>query len=345
MNTDVLSFPIKTPPATDGTLIEVAPGILWLRMPLPLALNHINLYLLRDDDSWMLVDTGIATDETRELWRKIVVDALVGERISGVICTHYHFDHAGLAGWLTDWLRIPLYMSYGEYYTVRTMAQARSELSWQHREYFHQTGFPTEQLESVLAVINMAHGFVSPPPTSFRRLRQGECLRIGGRDWQLLVGEGHTSEHIVLHCAQDHLLLAGDQLLPRITSNVAVLPGEPDGNPLADWLASLDRFAQLPEETLVLPAHELPFYGVRPRIAQLHAHHMQQLARLRQVCAGQPCTAYAATQVLYPHCKTPMDEMMAMGECLAHLNYLYRRDEVERQLDVDGCYRYRLKTD
>lgn len=336
-----LSFPYATAPRPDGELLDVAPGIKWLRMPLPLALNHINLYLIRDDDGWMIVDTGLGMEQTRELWRRILAEQLAGERITGVICTHFHFDHAGLAGWLTEWLRVPLYMSYGEYYTLRVMATERGEeLPWEHAEFFQRAGFPAADLDEIMAVVRMSNGMITPPPASFRRLRHGEELRIGDRTWQLHVGEGHAPEHMLLYCAEDKLLLAGDQLLPRITSNVGILPSEPESDLLAYWFESLDRLARLPADTLILPAHELPYYGLVPRVEQLHAHHAEQFAVLRRICAAGPITAYDAAMQMFPHRKSKMDDLMAMGECLAHLIHLRKRGEISRALDEDGCYRY-----
>lgn len=338
-----LHFPFAEGPRPDGELIDVAPGVKWLRMSLPLALNHINLYLVRDHDGWMIVDTGLGTDPTRALWRTIIDEKLAGERITGVICTHFHFDHAGLAGWLTEWLRVPLYMSYGEYYTLRVMAGERGDtLPWEHAEFFHLAGFPVEDLDDIMAVVRMSNGLITPPPASFRRLRHGEILRIGDRTWQLHVGEGHAPEHMLLHCPEDKLLIAGDQLLPRITSNVGILPSEPESDLLAYWFESLDRLAGLPADTLILPAHELPYYGLVPRVEQLHAHHAQQFDALRAICADAPLTAYDAALQMFPHRKSKMDDLMAMGECLAHLIHLRNRGEIERTLDADGRYRYWL---
>lgn len=340
-----LDYPFAQPPRTDGQLIEVAPGILWLRMPLPLALDHINLYLLRDTTGWIILDTGINTPATRQLWQHIFDKELRGETISGVVCTHYHFDHAGLAGWLTERWRVPLYMSYGEYYTLRTMATARGdEMAWEHLEHYQQAGFPAADLGNIRDVIRMSNMLISPPPAAFRRLRHGEQLHIGGRHWQLLLGEGHVAEHMLLYCAEDHLLLAGDQLLPRITSNIGVLPIEPEADLLAGWLDSLTRFAALPQETLVLPAHELPYYGLPQRIEQLRAHHAQMLDQLLTLCRATPLTAYQATLQLFPHRHDKMDDMMAMAECLAHLNYLRHRGQIERHLDSDGAWRYQPRT-
>ena len=340
---EALRFPFDRAPQPDGELIDVAPGVKWLRMPLPLALDHINLYLIRDHDGWMIVYTGFATGITRTLWQKIIGETLAGERITGVICTHFHFDHAGLAGWLTEWLRVPLYMSYGEYYTLRTMATERGDnMPWQHREFFHQAGFSTDAIDEMMAVVSMANELLETPPAAFRRLRAGESLWIGGREWQLHVGEGHAPEHILLHCPQDKLLIAGDQLLPRITSNVGILPTEPEADLLSYWFSSLDRLARLPEDTFLLPAHDLPYYGIRRRVAQLHEHHAQQFARLLEICKPQPLTALEAARKLFPACKTSMDDLMALGETLSHLIHLRKQGKIGRTLDADGVFRYSL---
>lgn len=343
MNIDTpLTFPWTNAPQPNGELREIAPGILWLRMPLPLALDHINLYLLHDDDrdGWMIVDTGIGDAVTRALWEKIISEKLIGTRIIGIVCTHYHFDHAGLAGWLTERLCVPLYMSYGEYYTLRTMAMTyEGELPWQHVEYFHRCGTPADRLDDILSVIHVSNRLITPPPAAFCRLRPGQTLQIGKRRWQLLLGEGHVAEHILLYSPDDQILIAGDQILPHITSNVGVLPVEPDADLLSDWFTSLDRLTPLPENTLILPSHELPYTGLHTRIAQLRAHHETQFATLRRICAT-PITAFDATQQLFPHRRSKMDDMMALGECLAHLNHLCRRGEICCQVQEDGVWLY-----
>ena len=186
MNT--LTFPFADAPKTDGELIDVAPGIKWLCMPLPLALNHINLYLIRDHDGWMIVDTGLATERTCELWQKIITEKLAGERITGVICTHFHFDHAGLAGWLTEWLRVPLYMSYGEYYTLRVVAAEKGdEVPWGHQEFFRHAGFPAEALAEVMIATAR---FISP--SAPRRTPDDRRARMAPACWR----RSRTGTHV-----------------------------------------------------------------------------------------------------------------------------------------------------
>lgn len=355
-----LSFPFPSAPASNGALQEIVPGVLWLRMPLPLALDHINLYLLQDDDGWLIVDTGIGDQATRQLWQQIFAGPLAGQRISGVLCTHYHYDHAGLAGWLCDTLRVPLYMSYGEYFTLRTLAVTPpATLPWQHLEYFQRCGFPSTALDDIHQVLRMSSQLVTAPPAAFRRLRHGEVLKVGGHDWQLHLGEGHTAEQMLLYDAERGLLIAGDQLLPRITANISVLPGEAESDLLKDWLASLKRLARLANAAdahggsgsanpLILPAHELPYRGLQLRVQQLEQHHGRQLDILQQLCAttaenADELSAFEASRQLFAHRRnlSNVDQMMALGECLAHLNHLLRRGEIERRLDDDGCWRYR----
>lgn len=344
-----LTYPFQSAPTPGTEVIDVAPGVKWLRMPLPLALDHINLYLVEDDDGWIIIDTGIANDATRTLWQQLLAGPLAGLSISGVLCTHHHFDHAGLAGWLVERLRVPFYMSYGEYYTLRVLAsqtQRAEALPWAHQQFFHRAGIPETSFAAIHVMLCEAGQLVSTPPAAFRRLRHGETLTLAGRRWQLHLGEGHVTEHMLLHCAENGVLLAGDQLLPRITSNVSVLPTEPEADLLNGWFDTLERLGQLPADTLVLPAHELPYRGLQTRARQLRAHHEQQFATLLELCQGAPLTAHEAAQQLFARraLTRPMEEMMAVGECLAHLTWLARRGQMSVQPDAQGQLRYQTRS-
>lgn len=355
-----LHYPHPTPPQP-GVVVDLTPNVRWLRMPLPLALDHINLYLIRDKshgdygdygdygrhgNGWLLVDTGIADERTRHLWTQLFAGPLAGCKLTGVLSTHHHFDHAGLAGWLVEQWRVPFYISLGEYYTLRDLAastQQGNELPWAHRDYFHRAGMPENRLPAIHAMLCAAGQLLSPPPASFRRLRHGESLTLGEHVWQLHLGEGHVAEHMLLHCAKEGILIAGDQLLPRITSNVSVLPSEPEADLLAGWFDTLERLSQLPADTLILPAHDLPYHGLHQRVTQLQHHHERQFEALERLCTNQALTAYEAAHQLFHHrsLEAPMEEMMAMGEALAHLIWLTRRGRMQRQQDTNGQYRYR----
>lgn len=334
-----------TPPAPDASVVEVAPGILWLRMPMPMQLDHINIYLLRDGDNggdgWIIVDTGLNTPACKALWEEVVATRLDGLPLKGLVCTHFHYDHAGLARWLTDRYAIPLWMTHGEFYTMRALGERLPEPPPEGLVLFHQrAGMPEERIAHMLAGLRK-DPFMPPQPESFRRLRAGDRLTIGGRSWQIIVGEGHSPEHACLYCAEDAILIAGDQLLPRITSNVLVSSMEPEGNPLQLWLDSLERLDRLSPDTLVLPSHERVFRGLRPRVAELQAHHQHQFDLLLAALAGGVrLSAFEAMGVLFPRSLRPTEEMMAVGESLAHLAWLRYAGRLVRSLDEDGVYRF-----
>lgn len=337
-----LDYPF-TPPATDGSVVEVAPGILWARMPMPMALDHINVYLLRDGDGWTVVDTGLNTAEARERWERLAATHLQGLPIRRLICTHGHYDHAGLAAWIMERFGATLCMTYGEYFMIRGFGGPPPDpLPPLQRAFYLRAGMEAAQTEQMFAALRR-DPFMPPIPPAYQRLRDGDRLRIGGRDWQVVVGEGHSPEHACLYNAGERILIAGDQLLPRITSSVLVSPIEPEANPLQLWLASLDRLGQLAPDTLVLPSHQNVFRGLHARVEELHAHHRQQFDLL---CAALQrlgsATAHELMQVQFPKRRHAMDELMAMGETLAHLSWLRHQGRIRRVLDDDDRHRYQL---
>ena len=334
-----LEYPFE-PPAADGSVVEVAPGILWLRQPMPMSLDHINVYLLRDGAGWVLVDTGLNTDRSRELWAEIVATRLEGLPLTRLICTHSHYDHAGLAAWLMQRYELPLLMSYGEYFMMRGLSAPPAVLPESHLRFYREAGMPQAMVERMFEALRK-DPFMPEVPPSYQRIRDGELIRIGGRDWRVLIGEGHSPEHACLYCERERILLAGDQLLPRITSNVLVTPIEPEGNPLQLWLASLDRLDQLDPDTLVLPSHQGVFRGLHARVQELHAHHEQQfellLAALDELGTA---TAFELMQRQFPKRRHAVDDLMAQGETIAHLSCLRYQGRLRRVLDEDGCHRF-----
>lgn len=335
-----LDYPLQ-PPAADGSVVEVAPGILWARMPMPMALDHINVWLLRDHDGWVIVDTGLGTDAVRERWEAIVRNHLQGLPVKAVLCTHFHYDHAGSARWLTERYGVPLLMTHGEYYLMRAMSEPPPDpLPAPHGEFFRRTGLPEDALRDMLAMLR-SDPFRSDSPMAFHRLREADELSIGTRRWRVIIGEGHSPEHACLYSADDRILVAGDQLLPRITSTIQVSGVEPEANPLQLWLASLDRLTLLAPDTLVLPSHQGVFRGLHARVGELHAHHAQQLALLRErVGQAGRCSAHEAVQHLFPRLRGAMDRILALGETVAHLSWLCHEGQLRRVLDADGVYRF-----
>jgi len=333
-----LEFPFSTPPSR-GELMDIAPDIKWLRMPLPYALDHINLYLVRDGHGWLIIDSGFDNDVTREVWRQIFDRLPADEPITGVLCTHSHGDHAGAAGWLTHTLRVPLHMSMGEYFWLRGLASANGMNSWEFDRFYQQLGFSKPQRETMLTALGKMR-LTDSPPQSYRRLQEQTQLTLAGDPWRVITGSGHSPEHVSLFCEPRKILICGDQLLPSISANVSVSAVEPECDPLRTWMDSLRRVGELPADTLVLPAHGLPYRGLRARAAELLAHHRQQLQHLQSLCATQTATVFELAAQLFPRRRGPLDDFLASGECLAHLNYLHTEGRVRREQQDDGVYRF-----
>jgi glyoxylase-like metal-dependent hydrolase (beta-lactamase superfamily II) len=326
-----------------GEVREIVPGVLWLRMPLPMALDHINLYLLEDVDGWWIVDTGIALGPTKELWEKVFERHLGGKPVKAVVSTHFHPDHTGMAGWLCEKWQVPFYMTEGEYFTGLAFSRTTKEhFNWATEKHLLQSGYSPEQVTASKDNFGGFGPYITPMPTTYRRLVDGGFLSINGNRWQVVIGRGHSPEHACLYCSGLNVLISGDQVIPRITSNISVSGSEPEGNPLKEWLKSLEQFLEvLPSDALVLPAHNTPFYGLHERLRYLIEHHEDHLLALEEACLEQPASAMELLPVLF---KRTLDEHnlgLALGECIAHLNYLHQRGQVERTLDSQACYRYK----
>ena len=338
-----LCFPFATPPAT-GTVITVAPGILWLRMPLPFALDHINLWLIEDGPQWTAVDTGFALPETRVAWQRIFASELGGRRIGRVIVTHFHPDHMGLAGWLTEHWRAPLWITEKEWLHARMLSGDGSDDSVRLRHDFaRRAGLNDDDATNFAARQGGYRRGVPTVPPSYHRIGEGTAIAIGGREWRVIIGEGHAPEHACLYCAEAGVLIAGDQILPRISPNISVQAHEPAGNPLARYLSSLDKLrGTLPPDILVLPSHNLPFRGVHARIDELAAHHHARCAEVIAACA-RPHSAAEMMPVLFKRRLDRHQTGFALGEALAHLHYLVAENEVERATGDDGVDRFLRK--
>ncbi|MEM1113583.1 MAG: MBL fold metallo-hydrolase [Pseudomonadota bacterium] len=337
----MISYPIEGLPEP-GRSIEVADGVHWLRMPLPMALDHINLYLIEDEDGWLIVDTGIALGPTESLWEEVFTHVLADKPVKAVICTHFHPDHTGMAGWLCERWRVPFYMSWAEYYSGVNFSRLTPEdFSWTHEQHMARIGYSPDQIEQARKHFGGFGAYIKPMPKAFRRLQEGDSQLINGRRWRVIVGRGHSPEHACLYCEALNLMISGDQLIPRITSNISVNANEPEANPLRDWLQSLERLLEVvPDDTFILPAHNEPFYGAHARIRQLIEHHEEHLLAIEEACAASPGTVMDMLPVLFKRNLDAQQVGMAVGECIAHLNYLLGRGQLSRKIDEHGVYRY-----
>ena len=335
----LLEYPRSAPPP-GGETLEIAPGVHWLRMPLPFALDHINLWVLEDGDGWTMVDCGIGDGATRALWERIFSGLIAGRPVKRVIVTHHHPDHAGLALWLTERTGAEFWMPQAEYLAAHAMREGAAGFDFDKViAMFKRNGLAGEKLELLQQRRSNYRSRVPGFPSSYRRLMEAQEHRIGGRLWRVVMGYGHAPEHAALYCEELDALISGDMVLPRISTNVSVWANEPEGNPLALFLDSLSRYAELPAKTLTLPSHGLPFRGLRERIAQLQEHHRLRLDELQEVCD----TPKAAADVLTTLFRRNLDThqlFFAMGEAMAHLHFLHHEGRLERSAGADGVVRY-----
>jgi glyoxylase-like metal-dependent hydrolase (beta-lactamase superfamily II) len=370
-----LHYPLGDTLPEPGRTIEVAPGVRWLRMGLPFALDHINLWLLRDEldgrEGWSIVDCGIANEATRALWEQVFEHELQGLPVLRVICTHMHPDHIGLAHWLCErwsgpdagpppggasplggWrggaaasLGAPvcrLWISATDWNAARVASAATTGFGGEAAAAFfamHGLADP-EALAKVRARSNYYASMVPQVPRAYRRLMDGQTLTIGGRDWRCIAGYGHAPEHIALFCAGLNLLISGDMVLPRISTNVSVIDIEPEADPLPLYLASIAAMRALPADCLVLPSHGKPFTGLHTRIGQLTAHHDERFADVLAACAEKPCHAADLLPVLFRRTLDLHQTTFAMGESVAHLHALAGQGRLRPQRGTDGVLRF-----
>lgn len=342
-----LSYPHGDFTPDHGGIVEVQPGIYWTRMPLPFTLDHINLWVLDGGDSWTVVDTGFPSDRNRAYWRHLFETKLADKPVGRVIVTHFHPDHIGLAGWFAKKWQIPIDISRSEFLMARTLTLDESDSTPEEvLRFYAEAGWPKPMLRD-LRVRSWGRFALSVHrlPIGHRRLRHGDKFRIGERNWQVVVGSGHSPEHVCLFDPDNHVLISGDQVLPRITSNISVQPNEPDADPLDEWLTSIEQLKDLPEDTLVLPAHNEPFTELHIRLDQLAEDHHQKLDALLEACGNENgISAYESFPALFSRKISEADVQMATGEAIAHLHWLHRRDKVERFQDAAGIVRYRRQS-
>jgi len=331
-----LIFPFPAPPRA-GEALGVAAGVLWMRLPLPMALDHVNVWALEDGDGWTVVDTGLRTPATIEAWEAALAGPLGGRPVKRVICTHMHPDHIGLAGWLCERFDAPLLMSRLEYVTGRMLIADAGPAPESGADFYRRAGWSDDQIEHWRKGYGRFGSAVAPLPPSYMRLSDGDSVEIDGHGWRVVVGSGHSPEHVCLWRESDGVFLAGDQILPRISSNISVWPTEPDADPMADWLDSIARLRDLlPADLLVLPSHGEPFRGVHARLDALARGHDTSFRRLeRRLRTGARVVDVFPTLFARPVGDGLLG--MATGEALAHLNHLHRRRRVERRLGDDGA--------
>jgi glyoxylase-like metal-dependent hydrolase (beta-lactamase superfamily II) len=341
-----LDYPLGDAVPAPGTTLQVAPGVRWVRMALPFALDHINLWLLEDRidgvDGWTIVDCGITDDATRDAWERVFAGELGGRPVLRLIVTHMHPDHIGLAHWLTERWGVRLWISATDWNAARVASRTTTGFGGDAAAAFfasHGLNDPTS-VGKVRARSNYYSSMVPAVPEQYRRLMDDMALDIGGRAWRCIAGYGHAPEHIALYSEGARVLIAGDMLLPRISTNVSVFDLEPEGDPLPLYLRSIERFAALPADTLVLPSHGRPFRGAQARIRQLREHHDERFARVLAACAADAQSAADLLPVLFRPGLDLHQTTFAIGEAIAHLHALWLAGRLTRACGTDGVWRF-----
>jgi glyoxylase-like metal-dependent hydrolase (beta-lactamase superfamily II) len=336
---DDIVLPFPEPPAP-GAAIEVADGVLWARMSLPVRLNHVNVWLIEEPDGWSVVDCGLDSSETREAWDKLAAGALRGRPVRRLIATHGHVDHIGLAGWFAKRFDVPFHATRSAWLWARITADARDKpTSAESIHFLNSHGCDPAHIDAYTKRRGPLQKLFGEPPLSFHRLKDGDEFKTGSRTWAVMTADGHADEHASFHCADYGTLIAGDQVLQRISPVVGVFAGEPFCDPLTDYLDSLERFGKLDGKALVLPSHGLPFTGLHPRVAQLQRHHQQRLDKAIQTL-DRPMTGTEVSQVLFARAVEGGEWYLALAETLAHLHRLETEGLVTRAMDEKGVIRF-----
>ena len=345
-----------------GCSVDVAPGLKWIRMGLPFALDHINLWLLRDEmedpcqpgtqmQGWSVVDCCISAVHSKAQWEAIFATQLEGLPILRVIVTHMHPDHIGLAHWLCERWTTPthvcrLWVSATDYYAARYGSQGGTGFGGDAAALFFASHglVDADALEKIKGRTGYYPSMVPNLPNSFVRLMDGKSILIGAgadrKNWRCISGYGHSPEHIALHCKDLKILISGDMVLPRISTNVSVYDQEPQADALSLFLESIDKFLPLDQDTLILPSHGKPFRGLHTRIGQLQDHHRDRLAEVLDACKASPCSAADILPIMFARKLDLHQTTFAMGEAIAHLHKLWLDGQLQRFFGLDGIYRF-----
>ena len=335
-----LDYPFsKRPP--DGGTIEVTPNIFWLRMPLPIALNHINLWLLEGDEGWTIIDSGMATKESKTIWNNIFTKSLKKKPVEEILITHMHLDHSGLAGWLANKWNIEPHFTEKEFLeTVKINNGMNDDQQRIYLDYYKKCGYDEEAQLHFIERNKYRQSLVTNLESGFQELDDQQTVKLSNGLWQIIIAQGHSPSHACLFSEENNVFICGDVLLPRITPNVSVNPAYPDGNPLKDWLDSLENIKQkIPDDLLVLPSHGYPYKGAHLRIETILKNHHDKLNKIYENI-DEPKTVVELFSVLFESQINKHNIVLAVGETMSHLNYLVAESKLSKSIDKNGLYSF-----
>ena len=339
-----MRHPWEVPPAP-GEAIEIATGVLWMRLPLPMKLDHVNVYALDDGDSWTVIDTGFSSKKTRAIWEQLMAGPLKGKPVKRVVVTHHHPDHIGNAGWFQSEHGAELVTTRTAWLFARMLTLDVQEVWPQETlDYYRSAGMAPEIYDKRIAdrPFNFAD-VVYPMPLGFTRIQQDDVIRMGGRTWDVHMGNGHAPEHATFWSRDDNLVITGDQILSSISPNIGVYATEPMAAPLADWLEACERLALLARpDHIALGGHKLPCTRLPLRMRQLIDNHHGALERLLEYL-DQPKTAAECFSTLFKRSIGEGEYGLALVEAVAHVNHLYCIGKLDRSRRDDGAWLYQRK--
>ena len=337
-----LTFPIATPP-DPGTITEVEKGLLWLRLPLPYRLDHVNVYLIANGGGWTGFDTGLATNSCKEAWQAALAGPLAGDGLKSLIVSHFHPDHVGLAGWLCEQYSLDLTMPRPEYLHSLVLQCAPADYGEEvFRPFYKRHGLSPEATEIVLSRGHEYLKRTTGVPASYHRIKHADAITVGDRVFTVLTGGGHALEQAMLYRPEERLFLAADQVIARISPNVSVHPMEPDLDALGIYLASLRAIkATVAPDVLVLPGHGLPFHGLHHRVDELIEHHSLRCNEIAVACKERPLSVAEIVPHLFTRELDAHQTGFAFGEVLAHVNHMLGLGQLRLETDAGGVDRYR----
>ncbi len=341
---EVLKYPWRDPPER-GAAIEVADGVLWMRIPLPLKLDHVNVYALDDGDGWTVIDTGFDSRLSRAIWADLIAGPLGGRAVKRLVVTHHHPDHVGLAGWFQRDHGAELLSTRTSWLLARMLTLDVEQVpAAETLDFYRSAGMAPEILAKRAGErpFNYAD-IVAPMPLGYTRIKQGDVIVMGGRTWDVHIGNGHAPEHATFWSRDDNLLIAGDQILPSISPNIGVYATEPMADPVGDWLEACERLAPMARaDHLVLGGHKLPFTGLPLRMRQLIENHHGALRRLL-AWLDTPKSAVECFMPLFKRNIGAGEYGLAMVEAVAHVSHLYQTGAVTRTRREDGAWAYQRR--
>lgn len=335
-----IAYTHPTAPAF-GSEVTLAPGLLWVRLPLPFRLNHVNIWLLEEPDGWTAIDTGASTEDAMEIWEALATGPMRGKPIRRLLATHGHTDHIGLASWLVDRYECPFVATQVEWMSPQLRRQESfEEIRPEISRFLSSHGCDDEQVRLYKEERSRIRALQLPMPQAYERIRDGDQITFGGRSWRVITAGGHAAEHASFYCAADNILIVGDQILSKITPMIGVFANEPNGNPLSEYLTSFQPFEALPADVLVLPSHGLPYRGLHRRIVELVDHHHMRLADLERLM-DRPKNATELTAGLFARAVAEGQGRLALAETLAHIHFLLGVGRIERVRAGNGEWHFR----